>query len=125
MRALKGVGTLLAGIASALVLVFLMALYIRGLVWVSKNVHAYLDVAVIITFAVLRFRSSALRVVPRDTKIFREWLFYFVRYFRRVCVDFGFLSDAPVLGRDRYIRRRHHGCRRYRATWDAGLSIPQ
>ena len=73
----------------------------------------------------LRFRSSPLRAFPRDTKILRIWPFYFVRDFRRDYLDFGLLGDAAVLGRDRCIRRRHHGRRRYRSTWDAGLSITQ
>lgn len=45
MQALKGVGLVLAGIAGAVALVFLIALYIAGLAWVSESVHEYLNIA--------------------------------------------------------------------------------
>ena len=55
MRALKGAGTFLAGIVSWVALIFLVALYIKGLAWVSENVHEYLDAAAIIAIAVCVF----------------------------------------------------------------------
>jgi hypothetical protein len=88
MRALKDAGTILAGIVGAVALIFLLifftALYIAGFVWVSENVHEYLNIAATIAFAVCIFILLPLRVVPRYAKMFHVWPLYFVRDFRRV-----------------------------------------
>ena len=55
MRTLKGAGIFLAGIVGAVTLVFLFALYIKRLLWVSKNVLDYLNIAAIIAFAACVF----------------------------------------------------------------------
>ena len=55
MRALQGAGTILAGILVFVAFVFLVALYIAGLAWVSKNVLGYLLIAATIAFAVCVF----------------------------------------------------------------------
>src|ERR1019366_44455 len=72
MRALKGVGIVLAGIAGAVALVFLAALYIAGLAWVSENVYEYLNIAAIIAFAVCVFilLPCALFRVTRKVSVY-------------------------------------------------------
>ena len=55
MGALKGAGAILAGIVVFVALVFLTALYIAGLAWVSVNIIGYLIVAATIAFAVCVF----------------------------------------------------------------------
>jgi uncharacterized protein len=55
MRALKGAGIILAGIVGAVAFVFLLAVYILGLLWVSTNVFDYLNAAAVIAVAVCLF----------------------------------------------------------------------
>ena len=125
MRALKGAGTILAGILGFVALLFFAALFIKGLAWVSENVLGYLIIAAITAFAVCVFVLLPCALFCATRKILRVWTFCFVRDFRRNYVDFWFLSDAPILGRVWCIRRRHYGRGRYRAAWDARLGISQ
>ena len=55
MQALKGAGIILAVIVGVVALIFLPALYIAGLLWVSKDVLDYLNIAVAIAFAACVF----------------------------------------------------------------------
>lgn len=55
MRGLKGAGIILAGIVGAAALIFLLAVYIAGLLWISKNVLYYLNIAAIVAFAACVF----------------------------------------------------------------------
>jgi hypothetical protein len=50
-QTLKGAGIFLAGIVGAAAFIFLLAVYIAGLLWVSKNVLDYLNIAAAIAFA--------------------------------------------------------------------------
>src|ERR1700678_2357155 len=55
MRALKGAGIILAVIVGVVALIFLLALYTAGLLWVSKNVLDYLNIAAAIALAACAF----------------------------------------------------------------------
>jgi hypothetical protein len=52
MQALKGAGIILVGVVGAAAFIFLTVAYTAGLLWVSKNVLVYLDIAALIAFAV-------------------------------------------------------------------------
>ncbi len=54
-QALKGAGAVLIGVMGFMALVFLMALYIAGLAWVSETVYEYLNIAATIALAICVF----------------------------------------------------------------------
>jgi hypothetical protein len=56
MRALKGASAILVGTLTLIfLLIFLPAVYLAGLLWVSENVHEYLDLAATIALAICLF----------------------------------------------------------------------
>jgi TPR repeat protein len=75
MRALKGAGIILAGIVGAAAVIFLAAVYIAGLLWVSENVFDYLNIAAIVAFAVCIFILLPCALF-RVTQIFSAYGFF-------------------------------------------------
>jgi uncharacterized protein len=75
MRTLKGAGIILAGIVGAAAFIFLFAAYVFGLLWVSKNVLDYLNIAATIAFATCVFVLLPLSLF-RVTRSFSAYGFY-------------------------------------------------
>ncbi len=69
MRALKGAGIILAVIVGVVALIFLLALYTAGLLWVSKNVLDYLNIAAAMAFAACAFVLLPLALFQSTRKV--------------------------------------------------------
>jgi hypothetical protein len=87
MRALRGAGIIFAGIVGAAAFIFLLAVYFAGLLWVSKNVLDYLNVAAAIAVAACVFVLLPL-VSFRSTREFSAY---------------GFLISSVIFGASTWI----------------------
>jgi hypothetical protein len=72
MRALKGAGIISAVIVGAAAFIFLLAVYLAGLLWISNNVLDYLNIAAVIAFAICVFVFLPLSLfrVTRNVSVY-------------------------------------------------------